>query len=1162
VADPSIVDMTESEFTARFGVDPQTFINQQQRQQLPPLAPDNQGTAAQPNAQGMVQPVIIDMPESEFRARYGSMAENALQGIKDIPSNLYNMVPSLVDTAKQSAGAGLSLATGQEAMPAEKQGLRNLGSLAAGTSGAMLGLEASAPFWAAGPIAGGAASIALPAIGGAAGLLGLDWFAEKMGVDAPRTTQERLNSLAYNTAGGIGTDLALRGIGAGARAAAAPVKAIATEGGRTQAAANVLRDVYGPNAIGRIEEAAKALEGDPLGGYRSTAELLQSQPASQLQKIVQSTQIVDDPIGQQMTAREAARRQLLDEQASPNARIDDVQRSVSDSIDSLREASAAADAQLPANIDPSVAGGGLREIAERLAGKAREGVQQEFSAIPDSEVKRFTPDANLKTAVGRLADYFGPGSEGAPSQIRKMVETLAPDQKQQPKLTGTDRLLAEISDNQQPPQSPLVDLDYLQRLRRWAGEEATQYFNKGENRAGSVAQAVVNDIDTGLEQAVKDGTMPQEQATAYKNALKAHKQMMDTFDLGPTGRILRRGQGSTGYQLEPSSVGRQFWNSNREALQNYGKALGGNLEANELLVRDAVSDFRKTSVNIDGSLNPEKVKKWMNAHADLLNVFPEIKNPISTIYETEARAKLRDKNFGKFVEADPEQAAGVLMSGSQSLQRLRSLKQLFKSNPEKLEGLRRGTIDRLTRDLYNIGGQEAKPATFKRFVQNNESYLNELFTPDQMRVFDSIYKDLSSQVATNDLATQASRGQSATQQKLTNLDELKSQISQEFGVAGKLLSSAPKVGGAIGAGVSGAVGFGKGGTLGGSAGLGLGAGAGLWVGNKVALISKRAENAALAQIAKAAADPQFAQLLLTKASPRRLSMAKEILDKKNFGFSAIRQLLVTGALLTRTDTAKAAQSLATLLEPSSYMVSQPSAQPQLEDLASALTQNPSAPVGEASNPLRMEEEKAPMSDEKPSKITAPVGNISLEFPRQVDARLVDAVAHIESGNRADAVGPLTKYGQAKGRMQLLDSTGKEVFKKLGLSGKYDPFDREQNTQIGTAYLSDLVDRYQGSVPLGLAAYNWGMGNLDRAIAKLGQSGPLRIQQFLEQETIDNIRAGMTQGGAKRAAAAALIEKFGPSVISDYLPAETQNYVKKIIARYNGSPARRGGVVEA
>jgi len=43
----------------------------------------------------------------------------------------------------------------------------------------------------------------------------------------------------------------------------------------------------------------------------------------------------------------------------------------------------------------------------------------------------------------------------------------------------------------------------------------------------------------------------------------------------------------------------------------------------------------------------------------------------------------------------------------------------------------------------------------------------------------------------------------------------------------------------------------------------------------------------------------------------------------------------------------------------------------------------------------------------------------------------------------------------------------------------DAFDPEQNIQAGSRYLKRLMDRYDGNTKLALAAYNWGMGNLER-----------------------------------------------------------------------------------
>ncbi|MFN9917739.1 MAG: hypothetical protein ACK53L_34450, partial [Pirellulaceae bacterium] len=134
----------------------------------------------------------------------------------------------------------------------------------------------------------------------------------------------------------------------------------------------------------------------------------------------------------------------------------------------------------------------------------------------------------------------------------------------------------------------------------------------------------------------------------------------------------------------------------------------------------------------------------------------------------------------------------------------------------------------------------------------------------------------------------------------------------EFGVAGSVLSSAPKIGLAVGGALGGATGFNLGGT-GALSGAGFGGYIGAQIGAKVAQMADRAVNAAMAELAKASADPQFASNLLTYATPEKVSAAMKILNPQ---LSPIRSLLVTGALITRQDSAKAAQSLANMIAPS------------------------------------------------------------------------------------------------------------------------------------------------------------------------------------------------------------------------------------------------------
>ena len=85
--------------------------------------------------------------------------------------------------------------------------------------------------------------------------------------------------------------------------------------------------------------------------------------------------------------------------------------------------------------------------------------------------------------------------------------------------------------------------------------------------------------------------------------------------------------------------------------------------------------------------------------------------------------------------------------------------------------------------------------------------------------------------------------------------------------------------------------------------------------------------------------------------------------------------------------------------------------------------------------------------------------------------MLSALNMQESRGNANAVGPMTKYGTAKGGFQFLDSTAK----RFNVS---NPFDTKQAAEGAAKYMRFLLDKY-GDINKAISAYHAGEGNVDR-----------------------------------------------------------------------------------
>lgn len=110
-------------------------------------------------------------------------------------------------------------------------------------------------------------------------------------------------------------------------------------------------------------------------------------------------------------------------------------------------------------------------------------------------------------------------------------------------------------------------------------------------------------------------------------------------------------------------------------------------------------------------------------------------------------------------------------------------------------------------------------------------------------------------------------------------------------------------------------------------------------------------------------------------------------------------------------------------------------------------------------------------------------NLDLRFPRAypdivsaksqqhgVESEWVYSLIRQESAFAPSARSP----AGALGMMQLMPSTAKQVSRKLGLNfNTHNLLDPENNITLGTQYLSDLLQRFEGNIVLATAAYNAG-----------------------------------------------------------------------------------------
>jgi soluble lytic murein transglycosylase len=144
----------------------------------------------------------------------------------------------------------------------------------------------------------------------------------------------------------------------------------------------------------------------------------------------------------------------------------------------------------------------------------------------------------------------------------------------------------------------------------------------------------------------------------------------------------------------------------------------------------------------------------------------------------------------------------------------------------------------------------------------------------------------------------------------------------------------------------------------------------------------------------------------------------------------------------------------------------------------------------------------------------------------VEKALALAIIRQESNFDTETRSP----SNALGLMQLLPSTASDEGRRIGVVVRVAALtaDPALNIRLGTSYLAGLVSRYGGALPLAIAAYNAGPGNVDNWLLQNGDP-----------------RGGAQPGGGQAGAQGA--GRPGWIDWMEMIPfAETRNYVQRVI----------------
>jgi hypothetical protein len=270
------------------------------------------------------------------------------------------------------------------------------------------------------------------------------------------------------------------------------------------------------------------------------------------------------------------------------------------------------------------------------------------------------------------------------------------------------------------------DFPAIMQMRSELGDtirnmERSPVHNVAELRGLKAMRATFDDA---LERAVQQTNDP-DIAQRYAGFRKAYlEQVVERLQQRASHEVLHKdAQGA--YRLPDEAVVEAYFSPGAiTAARQFKSVFGRDASATAALESVALDSLRRTAVR-DGVIDPESMKRWLRAHASVLDEFPQIKAKVANIEtaneavlarqaDLAARAlKVEDSLLNRELmaihrdESTPQKAIARAM---ESPRKMGELMGRIRGNPEAKAALRRAVWDK-TADLG--------PGKLAEFVENN-----------------------------------------------------------------------------------------------------------------------------------------------------------------------------------------------------------------------------------------------------------------------------------------------------------------------------------------------------------------------------------------------------------------------------------------------------------